>query len=117
MEGNSSKQLGGCSQVGASMPALHLAMALKMPSEEALVGLHMAWLLRVEIYLALQQEVLVLVYSLEAHNLEAEQAQLSNQVSSNSVLCLSLAASEVVLAPFSVRVQASLQMILMQILL
>ena len=100
----------------ALMLELHLAMAHKMPSEEV-VGSHMVWPQRVEIYLDPQQEVPVLVFSLVGHNLEVELLHLNNQVSSNSVLFLNLVALEVVQAPFSEQGQALLQMILMQILL
>jgi len=116
MEDNSNRQLQGCNQVQALMLGLHLAMALKMPSEE-LVDLHMVWLQRAEIYLDPQLEVPVLVFSQVEHNLVVEQAQLNNQVSSNLVLFLNLAALEAVQVPFSVQVLALLQMILMQILL
>ena len=116
MEDNSNKQLGGCLQVGVLMLEPHLVTAVKMLSEE-LVDLHMVWLQRVEIYLGQQLEAQVLAFSLVEHNLEVERAQLNNQVSSNLVLFLNLAALEVVLVPFSVLGQVLLQMILMQILL
>jgi len=116
MEDNSNRQLQGCNQVRALMLELHLAMAHKMPSEEV-VGSHMVWPQRVEIYLDPQPEVPVLVFSLAVHNSEVELLQLNNQVFSNSVLFLNLVALEVVQAPFSEQGQALLQMILMQILL
>jgi hypothetical protein len=116
MEVNSNKQLRGCNRVRALMLGLHLAMALKTPLEE-LVDLHMVWLQRAEIYLELQQEGQVLVFFPVAHNLELEQAQHNNQVSSNSVLCHNLAALEVVQVPFSALVQVLQQTIPMQILL
>jgi hypothetical protein len=116
MEDNSNKQLRGCNQVLALMLGLHLGTVLKMLSEE-LVDLHMVWLQRAEIYLDPHLEVQELVFFQVAHNLELEQAQHNNQVSSNSVLYHNLVALEVVQAHFSVQVQVLQQTIPMQILL
>ena len=113
MEDNSNRQLPGCSQAEVSMLVLLLGTALKTPLEVQVASL-MVWLRRVEIYLGLQLEEQVLVFSQAALSLELVQDQLNNQVSSNLVQCLNLAALEEVQILFLEQELVQLQMILMR---